>query len=57
MEKTMLGAAVLMSPSIAVGGKPTRMVARAVKDDISLAQWSLVEEVRAGKWKTTTSPK
>ncbi len=23
-----------------------------LKDDISLAQWSLVEEVRAGKWKT-----
>jgi hypothetical protein len=52
MEKTMLGAAVLMSPSIAAGGKPKSMAARAVKDDISLAQWSLVEEVRAGKWKT-----
>ena len=23
------------------------------KDDISLAQWALVEEIRAGKWKTT----
>ena len=23
-----------------------------LKDDISLAQWALVEEVRAGKWKT-----
>lgn len=24
-----------------------------IKDDISLAQWALVDEVRAGKWKTT----
>lgn len=24
----------------------------AVKDDISLAQWALVDEIRAGKWKT-----
>ena len=52
MEKTVLGAAVVTSPSIAAGGKPSRMAARAVKDDISLAQWSLVDEVRAGKWKT-----
>jgi sugar phosphate isomerase/epimerase len=26
---------------------------RMIKDDISLAQWALVDEVRAGKWKTT----
>ena len=24
----------------------------ATKDDISLAQWALVEEIRGGKWKT-----
>jgi len=28
-----------------------------MKDDISLAQWALVEEIRAGKWKTTDFPK
>ncbi len=27
------------------------------KDDISLAQWALVEEIRAGKWKTLDLPK
>ena len=27
------------------------------KDDISLAQWALVEEIRAGKWKTLDFPK
>ncbi len=26
---------------------------RMIKDDISLAQWALVSEVRAGKWKTS----
>ncbi len=28
-----------------------------IKDDISLAQWALVEEIRAGKWKTLDFPK
>src|SRR4051812_39827790 len=28
-----------------------------LKDDISLAQWALVEEVKAGKWKTLDFPK
>lgn len=27
-----------------------------VKDDISLAQWALVDEIRAGKWKTLDFP-
>jgi len=30
---------------------------RIIKDDISLAQWALVEEVRAGKWKTMDFPR
>jgi len=28
-----------------------------MKDDISLAQWALVEEIKAGKWKTLDFPK
>lgn len=54
MEKTAtIGAATLVTPSILTTAGPSRSIsARAVKDDISLAQWSLVEEVRAGKWKT-----
>jgi L-ribulose-5-phosphate 3-epimerase len=54
MEKKVGGAvAALVSPSIAVVGKPSLMRNQSLKDDISLAQWALVEEVRAGKWKTT----
>ena len=30
---------------------------RAVKDDISLAQWALVQEIRDGKWKTLDFPR
>jgi L-ribulose-5-phosphate 3-epimerase len=51
MEKSIMGAAAMAS-SAAAAGNSLRTTARAVKDDISLAQWSLVEEVRAGKWKT-----
>ena len=28
-----------------------------MKNDISLAQWALVEEIRAGKWTTLDFPK
>ena len=28
-----------------------------IKDDISLAQWALVEEIRAGRWTTLDFPK
>ena len=52
MEKSIMGAAALASSSVAAAGRSLRTTARAAKDDISLAQWSLVEEVRAGKWKT-----
>ena len=33
--------------------KQPTIVPRMIKDDISLAQWALVDEIRAGKWKTT----
>ncbi len=29
----------------------------ATKDDISIAQWALVEEIRAGKWKNLDFPR
>jgi L-ribulose-5-phosphate 3-epimerase len=32
-------------------------VTQPIKDDISLAQWALVDEVRAGKWKTLDFPR
>ena len=29
---------------------------RMIKDDISIAQWALVDEIRSGKWKTLDFP-
>ena len=52
IEKTaVLGAAGLIAPSLP---KNTQAMAtpRMTYDDISLAQWALVKEIRDGKWKT-----
>ena len=52
IEKTMVvGAAGVVAPSI-IGSELIANTPRMVRDDISLAQWALVEEVRSGKWKT-----
>lgn len=49
-------AAGLAAPSLMVTS-PASPTPRCVKDDISLAQWALVDEIRAGKWKTLDFPK
>ena len=57
VEKSMvISGAALAAPSVlkAAVMQPTP---RLIKDDISLAQWALVDEVKAGKWKTLDFPK
>ncbi len=51
-----IGAAGLVAPALLKTSK-VQAAPRIVKDDISIAQWALVEEVRAGKWKTLDFPK
>ena len=52
IEKSMiLGAAGAVAPSV-IGSGLYASTPRLTKDDISLAQWALVDEVKAGKWKT-----
>lgn len=52
LKKSMvMGAASMFVPSI-FGSTLPAATPRLIKDDISLAQWSLVDEVKAGKWKT-----
>ena len=52
LEKSMIiGAAGIVAPSLIESSLPSP-TPRMVKDDISLAQWALVDEVKAGKWKT-----
>lgn len=55
IEKAVaLGAAAFAAPGIINATEKTAPpVARMIKNDISLAQWALVDEVRKGKWKTT----
>ena len=54
LERTAaLGATGLLAPAgLKAAEKFTPTTPRMIKDDISLAQWALVDEVRAGKWKT-----
>ncbi len=57
IEKTaMLGAAGLLMPSISAKSSPVS-TPRMVYDDISLAEWALVGEIKAGKWKNLDFPR
>ena len=57
IEKSMvLGAAGIVMPS-ALKPMTTMAEPKPVRDDISLAQWALVDEVQSGKWKTLDFPK
>ena len=55
-KSMVLGAAGLYAPAILKTSdiQATPLIAR---DDISIAQWALVEEIRAGQWKTLDFPK
>jgi len=56
IEKSVLaGAAGIVAPSVAKATLSSS-TPRMVKDDISLAQWALVDEIKAGKWKTLDFP-
>jgi L-ribulose-5-phosphate 3-epimerase len=56
IEKSMMaGAAGIAAPALVKAAlAPTP---RLIKDDISIAQWALVEEIQKGQWKTLDFPK
>jgi L-ribulose-5-phosphate 3-epimerase len=54
-RSVLAGAAGIVAPSV-VKASLASLGQRMVKDDISLAQWALVDEIRAGKWKTLDFP-
>lgn len=57
IQKTVaIGATSILTPSI-MKASNILSTPRPTKDDISLAQWALVDEVRAGKWKTLDFPR
>jgi L-ribulose-5-phosphate 3-epimerase len=56
-KSALITGAGLALPSFADDTKKTTTMQKIIKDDISLAQWALVEEIRAGKWKTLDFPR
>jgi hydroxypyruvate isomerase len=56
-KSAVLGAAGLITPAIMTTSAQRVAATPPVKDDISLAQWALVEEIRAGKWKNLDFPR
>ena len=55
-KATLAGSALAMSPGL-MSFKHNEKSNNMKEDDISLAQWALVEELRAGKWKNLDFPK
>ena len=57
IEKTaLLSAAGLVAPTLHIQSKPMATPGMT-HDDISLAQWALVQEIRDGKWKNLDFPR
>jgi len=57
IEKTaLLGAAGLVAPVLDLKSK-SMITPQMTHDDISIAQWALVQEVRDGKWKNLDFPR
>jgi hypothetical protein len=52
-----VASSLVVSAKGSVGTADVVRPKRPVKDDISLAQWALVSEIRAGKWKNSDFPR
>jgi L-ribulose-5-phosphate 3-epimerase len=57
-KSALLGAAGLVAPALNIKLKANAMATpQMTHDDISLAQWALVQEIRDGKWKNLDFPR
>jgi len=60
-RRNFIGTSLAASVGLSSSGlfKPSSVIAipGVIKDDISIAQWALVQEIREGKWKTLDFPK
>ncbi len=57
IEKSMVAGTVGMVAPVLFRPMIAHATPRMVTDDISLAQWALVQEIREGKWKTLDFPR
>ena len=55
-KSALIGAAGITMPSV-FRSEIAKTEMRLTKDDISLAQWALVDEIQAGKWKNLDFPR
>lgn len=55
-KSALIGAAGMTMPSV-LRSEITKTEMRLTKDDISLAQWALVDEIQAGMWKNLDFPR
>lgn len=55
-KSAILGATSILAPGL-MSGLKANSTSRMVTNDISIAQWSLVDEIRKGMWKTLDFPK
>jgi sugar phosphate isomerase/epimerase len=55
-KSVMLGAAGIVAPSV-LKNSEAKATPRMTYDDISLAQWALVDEIRDGKWTNLDFPR
>lgn len=57
IEKSLITGAMGLSAPLLFGASLANATPRMVTDDISIAQWALVDEIRKGQWKTLDFPK
>ena len=55
-KSALAGAASILAPGL-IASLEASPTPRMVTDDISIAQWALVQEIKDGKWKTLDFPK
>ncbi len=56
MQKSALLTGAAIMPATLASFSNTKITSIMKKDDISLAQWALVDEIKAGKWKNLDFP-
>lgn len=57
IQKSALLTGAAIMPSTLASFSNTKITSTMKKDDISLAQWALVDEIKAGKWKNLDFPR
>ena len=55
-KSAIIGTTSILAPGL-ISSVKASSTPRMITDDISIAQWALVQEIRQGKWKTLDFPR